>query len=83
MIHRWNIFQTVVISALPDTNTAPNGTATVTLSANGVNSTQVEVNETDTGNSTTSGYMVGGVVQNELGMGMPGVTMTFLTVPDR
>ena len=72
----WNIFQTVVISALPDTNTA-NGTATVTLSANGVNSYQVEVNETDTGNSTTSGYMVGGVVQNELGMGMPGVTMTF------
>ena len=72
----WNIFQTVVVTAVDDTNTA-NGTATVTLSANGVNAYQVEVNETDTGNSSSSGYMVGGVVQNELGMGMPGVTMTF------
>ena len=72
----WNIFQTVVISALPDTNTA-NGTATVTISSSGVNSSQVQVTEIDSGNNTASGYMLGGVVQNELGMGMPGVTMTF------
>ena len=75
MIHRIGIFFKRSYG-ITDTNTA-NGTATVTLSANGVNSYQVEVNETDTGNSTSSGYMVGGVVQNELGMGMPGVTMTF------
>ena len=35
----WNIFQTVVVTAVDDTNTA-NGTATVTL-PNGVNAYQI------------------------------------------
>ena len=72
----WNIFQTVTVTALVDNDTA-NGTATVTFSSSGINSSQVQVTENDIGAHTTSGYMIGGVVQNELGMGMPGVSMAF------
>ena len=36
-----------------------------------MNSAQVEVTEGDIGANTTDGYMFGGVVRNELGMGIP------------
>ena len=72
----WNIFQTVTVTAVVDNNTA-NGTATVTFSSTGINSAQVQVTENDTGVHSTAGYMFGGVVSNELGMGIPGVTLTF------
>ena len=72
----WNIFQTVTVTALVDNNTA-DGTATVTFSSAGINSAQVQVTENDIGAHSTSGLMFGGVVRNELGMGIPGVTLTF------
>ena len=72
----WNIFQTVTVTALVDNDTA-DGTATVTFSSTGINSAQVQVTENDIGAHSTSGLMFGGVVSNELGMGIPGVILTF------
>ena len=66
----------MTVTALVDNDTA-NGTATVTFSSPGINSSQVQVTENDIGANSTAGYMFGGVVSNELGMGIPGVTLTF------
>ena len=37
----------------------------------------MQITENDIGANSTAGFMFGGVVSNELGMGIPGVTLTF------
>ena len=72
----WNIAQTVMVTSEADPNTN-DGSATVMLSASSFPSSQVQVNDSDIGANTVPGHQVGGVVSNQLGMGMPGVTVSF------
>ena len=72
----WNIAQTVMVTSEADPNTN-DGSATVMLSASSFTSSQVQVNDSDIGAHTVPGHQVGGVVSNELGMGMPGVSVSF------
>ena len=64
-----------MVTALVDDNTA--GISNCYFFANGINSAQVQITENDIGANSTAGFMFGGVVSNELGMGIPGVTLTF------
>ena len=72
----WNLPHPVQISAQPDTDSV-NGTATLVLSASGITSTSIQITESDLGTSLESKHLLSGVIQNELGMGVPRVTLTF------
>ena len=54
----------------PNTN---DGSARAMFSAGSFPSSQVQVNDFDIGANTVPGHQVGGVVSNQLGMGMPGL----------
>ena len=72
----WNISQTVMVTSHADMNT-DNGSATVLLSATSINSSQVQVTDSDIGAHSVPGHQVSGLVSNSLGMGLSGVTVTF------
>ena len=72
----WNIAQTVMVTSEADPNTN-DGSATVMLSTSSFPSSQVQVNDFDIGANTAPGHQVGGVVSNQLEMGMPGVSVSF------
>ncbi|MBR91135.1 MAG: hypothetical protein CMO66_07745, partial [Verrucomicrobiales bacterium] len=72
----WNLPHPLQLAAKPDTDTAA-GAATPSLTATGLTTTTVTVTENDTGTTATSGHLVSGVVTNALGVGLPGVTLTF------
>ena len=72
----WNIAQTIQVSAQADSDSA-NGTATLTLSASGIPSATVQLSELDSGTSLESNFLVSGVVRNDLGMGLSGVSLAF------
>ena len=72
--NNWNIPQTVMVTAKGDMDTA-NGTATVSFSSL-ITSAQIVVSENDTGSHSVDDYLLSGVVRNQLGLGVPGVTLT-------
>ncbi|HAE10245.1 MAG TPA: hypothetical protein DCG39_01240, partial [Opitutae bacterium] len=71
----WNIGRTIHVFAQPDADSA-NGSATLTLSANGIPSTSIQLSEIESGTTLESSFLFAGVVSNELGMGLSGVTLT-------
>ena len=72
----WNIPHPLQISALSDSDMV-NGSATINLSASGVNSTTVLITELDSGTTITSSHLIAGVSTNSLGLGISGVTLNF------
>ena len=74
----WNLPHPVQISAQADSDSL-NGTATLVLSASGMNSTSLQISEIDRGTSLESNFLISGTVQNALGMGMKAVSLQFST----
>ena len=74
--NNWNIPQTIMVTAQADTNTL-NGSGTISLSSAGISTSQVVVSENDTGSLSSSNHQFSGVVRNELGLGVAGVTFSF------
>ncbi len=72
----WNLPHPLQISARLDSDTV-NGSATIILSATGVNSTTVLATEMDSGTTTTNSHLIAGLATNSLGFGISGATMTF------
>ena len=72
----WNLPHPLQISARSDSDTV-NGSATINLSATGVNSTTVLVTEVDSGTTISTSPIIAGIATNSLGFGISGVTMTF------
>jgi uncharacterized protein YjbI with pentapeptide repeats len=71
----WNIGHTVQVSGQADSDSV-NGSSTLTLSASGVPSSTVQLTENDSGTSLEPDFLVAGIVSNDLGMGLSGVTLT-------
>ena len=72
----WNIGQTVQVSAQPDSD-LNNDSATLILSSSGLASSNVQITESDTGNSLETNFLITGLISSELGIGLSGVSLAF------
>ena len=71
----WNLPHTVQLYAKPDTDLTSD-TGTLILSSNGMPSISVALSEVDNSSNMISGVLLSGVVVNELGVGLGGVSLT-------
>ena len=71
----WNLLQTVLVHARPDSDTTAD-TATLVLSSSGIPSESITITEADVGSTTSNALLVSGVITNTLGLGVAGVTVS-------
>ena len=71
----WNLPHTVQLYAKPDTDLTSD-TGTLILSSTGMPSISVALSEVDNSSNLISGVLLSGVVVNELGVGLGGVSLT-------
>ena len=71
----WNLPHTVQLYAKPDSDLTSDA-GTLILSSNGMPSISVALSEVDNSSNLISGVLLSGVVVNELGVGLGGVSLT-------